>query len=73
MYPTRMRVFASSIASAWMRLASTIGPSLVGFMLVHSSPRWVFAVFAVVALIGGVVMLLFSTETSGRVLEEISP
>jgi putative MFS transporter len=73
LYPTRMRAFAGSIASAWMRLASTLGPALVGFLLVHGSPRWVFLFFACVAAAAGVVMLLFSTETSGRVLEEISP
>jgi putative MFS transporter len=73
MYPTRMRAFAASVASAWMRLASTLGPSVVGFMLVHSGTRWVFLMFALVAATGGVAMLLFSTETTGRVLEEISP
>jgi len=35
--------------------------------------RYVFAVFAAVALIGGVVTLLFGIETKGKVLEELSP
>jgi putative MFS transporter len=35
--------------------------------------RYVFAVFAAVALVGGLVTLLFVIETKGRVLEELSP
>ena len=35
--------------------------------------RYVFAAFAAVALVGGLVTLLFAIETKGRVLEELSP
>jgi len=35
--------------------------------------RYVFAAFAVIALIGGLVVLAFGIETKGRVLEELSP
>jgi putative MFS transporter len=33
----------------------------------------VFLMFAIAALIGGIVTLLFGMETRGRVLEELSP
>jgi hypothetical protein len=35
--------------------------------------RYVFAAFAAVSLVGGIVTLLFAIETKGRVLEELSP
>ena len=35
--------------------------------------QYVFAAFAAVALLGGLVTLMFAIETKGRVLEELSP
>jgi putative MFS transporter len=72
LYPTRSRALAVGTATAWLRLASIIGPSVVG-MMVGKGLQPVFLTFAAVALIAAVVTALFAVETKGRVLEEISP
>ncbi len=74
LYPTRMRALGSSIASAWLRLASIIGPIMVGMVITHyNKVAWAFLFFGIVALIAGCVTLLFGTETKGQILEKISP
>jgi putative MFS transporter len=72
-YPTRLRAIGGGVGSAWLRAGSAIGPILVGFIVGDFGIRYVFAVFAAVALVGGLVTLLFAIETKGRVLEELSP
>ena len=71
-YPTRMRAIGVSWATCWLRIAATIGPIIVGFVL----PRWgiagVFGMFAGAAVIG-TVAAFFMIETRLRVLEEVSP
>jgi putative MFS transporter len=73
LYPTRLRCVGTGFGSAWLRAGSSIGPILVGFIVGDFGIRYVFAAFAAVALIGGIVTLLFAIETRGRVLEELSP
>lgn len=73
LYPTRLRAVGTGFGSAWLRLGSSIGPILVGFVVADFGIRYVFGVFAVVALIGGLVTIAFGIETKGRVLEELSP
>ena len=72
LYPTRVRSLAVGVASAWLRLASIIGPSVVG-MMVGTGLGSVFLAFGVVAIITAIVTMLFAVETKGRVLEEVSP
>src|SRR6266540_1954521 len=72
LYPTRVRALAVGAATAWLRFASIIGPTVVGMMLAGGLPS-VFATFAVVAAIAAVITALFAVETRGRVLEEASP
>ena len=72
LYPTRVRSLAVGTASAWLRLASIIGPTVVGAM-VGSGLQSVFLAFGIVALLAAVVTGLFAVETNGRVLEEVSP
>jgi len=72
-YPTRLRAVGTGFGSAWLRAASSVGPLLVGFVVADLGIRYVFAAFAVVALIGGVVTMRYAIETKGRVLEELSP
>jgi putative MFS transporter len=72
LYPTRARSFAVGAASAWLRLASIIGPTVVGFT-VASGLQSVFLAFGLVALFAALVTMLFAVETKGRVLEEVSP
>jgi putative MFS transporter len=73
LYPTRLRAVGTGFGSAWLRAASSLGPILVALVVTDFGIRYVFAVFAAVALIGGVVTLLFGIETKGKVLEELSP
>jgi putative MFS transporter len=72
-YPTRLRALGSSIATAWLRAGSAIGPVVVGFMLTRFELGTVFLMFALVSVIGGLAALLFAVETRERVLEELSP
>jgi len=73
LYPTRLRAIGTGFGSAWLRAGSSIGPLLVGFIVSDLGIQYVFAAFAAVALVGGLVTLFFAIETKGRVLEELSP
>jgi putative MFS transporter len=73
LYPTRLRAVGAGFGSAWLRIASSIGPLLVGWIVGSYSINYVFVVFGIVLALGGIVCLLFAIETKGRVLEELSP
>jgi putative MFS transporter len=73
LYPTRLRAVGTGFGSAWLRAGSSIGPILVGWIVGDFGIQYVFAAFAAVAIVGGLVTLLFAIETKGRVLEELSP
>ncbi|MFB4342577.1 MFS transporter [Pantoea sp. CS_6] len=73
LYPTRLRAVGTAFSSAWLRAGSSLGPLMVGFIVSGFGIRFVFIMFAVIALIGGVVTLLFAVETKGKSLEELSP
>jgi putative MFS transporter len=72
LYPTRSRALAVGTATAWLRLASMIGPTAVGFMIAGGLPS-VFWMFATAAVIAAVITAAFAIETKGRILEEVSP
>ena len=72
-YPTRLRALGTSIATAWLRVASAIGPVVVGFMLTRFDLRSVFLIFALVSMAGALIASAFAIETRERVLEEVSP
>jgi putative MFS transporter len=72
-YPTRLRALGSSIATAWLRAGSAIGPVVVGFMLTRFELGTLFLMFALVCVMGGLTAVLFAVETRERVLEEVSP
>jgi len=72
-YPTRVRAIGSGAATAWLRVASMIGPFMIGAILPQTGLGTVFLVFGIAAAIGGTVATLFTLETRGRVLEELSP
>ncbi len=70
-YPTRMRAIGTGVATSWLRIASAIGPTLIGFMIGKGGVDSVFLMFAGVAVLG----LLASTqmiETRNRRLEDIA-
>jgi putative MFS transporter len=73
LYPTRLRAVGTGFGSAWLRAGSSVGPLLVGWIVADYGIRYVFAAFAVIAVIGGLVVLALGVETKGRVLEELSP
>ncbi len=71
-YPTQLRALGAGMASSWLRIASIVGPLIVGFLLTNTSINVVFLSFGVFSLIGAAVTLLFLIETRGRLLEEIA-
>jgi MFS transporter, putative metabolite:H+ symporter len=72
-YPNHLRAIGSGASSISQRLSSVAGPYLVGIILPHYGVGGVFGMFAVFALIGGVTCALFSEETAGKTLEQLSP
>jgi MFS transporter, putative metabolite:H+ symporter len=71
-YPTRMRAFGTGVVSAWLRIGSIVGPTMVGLILSGSGVGGVFLFFAVTALLGAAVVFLCVIETRRRLLEEIA-
>jgi putative MFS transporter len=72
-YPTRMRALGTGTASSFLRIASIVGPTIVGFTLSYSNVGVVYLMFGGVSLIGALVIILFGIETRGKILEELSP
>jgi MFS transporter, putative metabolite:H+ symporter len=73
LYPARMRAIGGSVATIWWRLGQSAGPALVGLMISGYGISGIALVFAGVAAMGALVCVLFAVESSGRVLEELSP
>ncbi len=73
LYPTRMRALAGSIATVWARIAASVSPVLVGWTIDGFNIAAVFAMFALVSILGAVLCGLAGTETRRRVLEDVSP
>ncbi|MGB7602428.1 MAG: MFS transporter, partial [Candidatus Sulfotelmatobacter sp.] len=59
-------------ASAWMRIASIVGPIIVGAILGGAGLPSVFLFFGASAFVGAAIVFLFAVETKQKVLEEIS-
>ncbi len=72
LYPTRVRALGVGTATAWLRLASMIGPTAVGYMIA-SGLQSVFISFGLVSCVAALVTALFAIETKQQVLEEVSP
>ncbi len=70
-YPTRIRAIGTGLATSWLRLASALGPALVGIMVGATGIGSVFVMFAAVSIAGafGAVHMI---ETRGQRLEEIA-
>ncbi|MFE2945226.1 MFS transporter [Streptomyces sp. NPDC059255] len=71
LYPTRIRAIGVGTATAWLRLASMIGPVVIGTFLAYGLTT-IFAVFGAVALVVAVIITVFAPETKNKVLEELS-
>jgi len=71
-YPTRMRAVGTGVATSWLRIASAIGPALIGLMLGKGGGiDSVFLMFAAVAIVG-LIAATRMIETRNLRLEEIS-
>ena len=74
LYPTRFRAWGASLGGVWSRLGAIAGPATLGVVLHGTESLGLgFLILGLVGLTGGILALIFSEETSGRVLEEISP
>jgi putative MFS transporter len=71
-YPTRMRAIGTGLATSWLRIASAVGPALVGFMVEAKGIPSVFLMFAGMSVVGAIAATRM-VETSDRRLEEIAP
>ncbi|HUA20947.1 MAG TPA: MFS transporter [Bryobacteraceae bacterium] len=71
-YPTRMRAIGTGLSTSWLRVASAIGPAVVGILVGAKGIGPVFWMFAAVALVGAVAALGM-LETRNRRLEDIAP
>jgi putative MFS transporter len=70
-YPTRMRAIGTGLATAWLRLASAIGPPVVGAIVQAGGVYAVFLLFAGVS-VAGMFAALRMIETRDRSLEELA-
>jgi putative MFS transporter len=67
-----MRAIGTGLATSWLRIASAVGPTLVGFMVDANGVHSVFLMFAGISIVGGIAATGM-VETSDRRLEEIAP
>jgi MFS transporter, putative metabolite:H+ symporter len=72
LYPTRVRALGVGTATAWLRFASMIGPTAVGYMIASGLDS-IFLAFGALAFVTAIITALFAIETKKRVLEEVSP
>jgi putative MFS transporter len=70
-YPTRMRAIGTGLATSWLRIASAVGPALVGVMVDTKGIHSVFLMFAGISVVGALAASCM-VETSDRRLEEIA-
>lgn len=74
LFPTRMRAWASSTGRGAGLVASIIAPIAVGALLASSlGVAGVFGLFALMNVLGVIVIRTLGVETKGAVLEEVSP
>jgi putative MFS transporter len=71
-YPTRMRVIGVGLATSWLRVASAVGPAIVGVLVAADGIGSVFLMFAGVS-IAGALAAGGMIETRGQRLEELAP
>jgi putative MFS transporter len=72
-YPNHLRAIGHGATSVSQRLSSVISPFLVGLILPAYGVGGVYGMFALFAIVGGFTCWIFSIETAGKTLEELSP
>jgi putative MFS transporter len=70
-YPTRIRAIGTGLATSWLRLASAVGPAIVGVMVGMGGIGSVFLMFAAASIVGAFAAV-YMIETRARRLEEIA-
>jgi putative MFS transporter len=70
-YPTRIRAIGTGLATSWLRLASAVGPAIVGVMVGVGGIGSVFLMFAAASIVGAFAAV-YMIETRARRLEEIA-
>ena len=73
LYPTRMRGVGVSLAGAWTRIGSALGPIVLGFMVGSVNMKWVAFLIGAILLVGAVIALVLAQETKDKALEVLSP
>ncbi len=73
LYPTRLRAIGAGLGGAWLRAGSMAGPAIIGLVVGTGHIALVFALFAAASALGGLVCFLWAPETTGRMLETLSP
>jgi MFS transporter, putative metabolite:H+ symporter len=73
LFPTRLRAMGASWSTFWLRTASIAGPYAVGAILTSYGIGGVSLACGVFALIGAATCFIFAVETSGKLLEQVSP
>ena len=70
-YPTRMRAIGTGLATCWLRLASAVGPLIVGVVVSANGTSSVFLMFSGIAIVGAFAATRM-IETRARRLEDIA-
>jgi putative MFS transporter len=70
-YPTRIRAIGTGLATSWLRLASALGPAVVGMMVGMGGIASVFWLFAGICVVGAAAAARM-IETRDQRLEEIA-
>jgi putative MFS transporter len=73
LYPTRMRALGVGVALAWARVGGMIAPPIIGWGMANDGLPAVFMGLGILSVITAIIVFLLAVETSGRVLEEVSP
>lgn len=73
LYPTRIRALGTGMSAAMRNIAATISPIAVGIVLSSSGFEGVLVMFGIMPVIAGAIVMMFTIETKGRALEDLSP
>jgi putative MFS transporter len=73
LYPTRLRAAGCGVALAWARIGSIVAPPMIGWGMASGGLGVIFLALGVIALAACTITALYATETTKRILEEVSP
>jgi putative MFS transporter len=73
LYPTRLRASGCGVALAWARIGSIVAPPAIGWGMASGGLAMIFLTLGVIAGAACAITVLYATETTKRILEEVSP